>query len=413
VGRAGKLDEAAFLSGRDGEAVLLWFTTTNGDYPMTSLSKMLIVSVLGVCTGLFLPASSATPDARGAESRGQSTPGQVEIAGTQLLTIHSTITGQDYDLYVNIPRNYSDTTRRFPVFYLLDAQYDFPLVNSVYGEQYYDGFLPDIIIVGITWSGKNANYDSLRTRDLTPTKIKQIPYTGNGPKFLAFIKNELIPFIGSRYRVDRDDRGLMGSSLGGLFTLYAMFNETDLFSRYVLTSPAITWDDNVTRTYEENYHAKHTRLPARLFMAIGGLEGVDTTFERFTELLNSRHYEGLKMETKVLEGMGHSGGKAEGYARGLQWAFARTPKMLDPRALDAFTGKYRLNPQAAIDIIRDGDHLTVVIPNGQKIPLLAESDNGFFVKGIYLFLTFKRGAGGAVTGAHVEQYTEAFDLTRE
>ncbi len=113
----------------------------------------------------------------------------MEVPGTQLLRIHSSIVGQDYDLYVIIPRNYHDTTRTFPVLYLLDAQYDFPLMNGVYGEQYYDGFVPDVITVGITWAGEHANYDTLRARDYTPTPYKQVPYTGNASKFLAFIKN--------------------------------------------------------------------------------------------------------------------------------------------------------------------------------------------------------------------------------
>lgn len=91
---------------------------------------------------------------------------KVEIPGTQSHKITSSIVGQEYDLYINMPRNYQDTTKTFPVLYLLDAQWDFPLVNAVFGEQYYDGFVPEIIIVGITWGGNDPNYDMLRARDI-------------------------------------------------------------------------------------------------------------------------------------------------------------------------------------------------------------------------------------------------------
>lgn len=46
----------------------------------------------------------------------------VYIAGTQMLTIHSSINNQDYDLYINLPRDYNDSGKTFPVIYLLDGQ---------------------------------------------------------------------------------------------------------------------------------------------------------------------------------------------------------------------------------------------------------------------------------------------------
>jgi predicted alpha/beta superfamily hydrolase len=340
-------------------------------------------------------------------------PRQVELPGTQLLTIHSSIVGRDYDLYVSFPRNYHDTTRRFPVLYLLDGQYDFPLVNGIYGDLYYDGFLPELITVGITWGGEHPNYDSLRTRDLTPTSITQAPHTGNATKFLACIKGELIPYIDSKYRTDKTDRALMGSSLGGLFTLYTMFHETDLFTRYILTSPSITWDNNVLYSYEESYHTQHARLPARLFMAVSALEGSEATFGKFVDRLKSRNYQDLKIETRVLEGMGHAGSKPEGYARGLQSAFSRASKNTGPLNFGAFVGKYRLNPQVTVSILKENDHLVLLAPDSTKIELLAESDTDFFVRGMYLLIKFHRNDAGAVTGAHVEQFQGGFDVTKE
>ena len=81
----------------------------------------------------------------------RSSPPQVEILGTQLQHLNSAIVGQEYDLYVNLPRGYRDTTKTFPVVFLVDGQWDFPLVQAIFGEQYYDGFVPAAIMVGITW----------------------------------------------------------------------------------------------------------------------------------------------------------------------------------------------------------------------------------------------------------------------
>ena len=53
-------------------------------------------------------------------------------------------------------------TRVYPVVFLLDAQWDFTLMQSIYGQQYFEGLIPEMVIVGITWGGNTPNYDSLR-----------------------------------------------------------------------------------------------------------------------------------------------------------------------------------------------------------------------------------------------------------
>jgi len=333
----------------------------------------------------------------------------VEILGTQLRKIQSAIVGQDFDVLINLPRNYRDTTRAFPVIYLLDAQWDFPLLNAIFGEQYYDGFVPEIVTVGIAWGGRNPNYDSLRGRDLTPTTIKQVPQSGNAARFLDFIKKELIPFIDTNYRTVKNDRTLMGSSLGGLFTLYAMFHETGIFSRYVLTSPSLGWDNGIVYTYEKNYADKNSRLPIRLFMAVGELEGGVAGFQKFVDRLKTRNYGGFDIQTRVLEGTGHSGSKAEGYSRGLQAVYARPSLTINHTILESYIGTYQLNPEITVRILKENDRLVLVAPDSSKINLYAETETDFYVKGIYLFFKMQKNDVGRVTGFHVEQFQgEAF-----
>jgi predicted alpha/beta superfamily hydrolase len=336
----------------------------------------------------------------------QTVPPQVEIRGTQLLHLTSEIVGQEYDLYVNLPRGYQDSGKTFPVIFLLDAQWDFPLAQAIFGEQYYDGFVPAAIIVGITWGGKSPNQDSLRARDLTPTNSRSLPQSGGGAKFLAFIKAELIPFVESRFRTAKNERTLMGSSFGGLFTLYALFHETELFNRYVLTSPSIGWDNGVLYTYEKEYAAKNSRLPVRVFMGVGALEsGSVTEFERFVTQMRSRKYEGPELETRVLENTGHSGSKAEGYTRGLQAVFARPSLNLSHELLAQYVGKYRVNPQFVVEIVEEQGNLVMLAPGNTRIPLLAETEKEFSVRGTYLFLRFKKNEAGKVTGCEMELFS--------
>ncbi len=336
-----------------------------------------------------------------------SSPPRVEIPGSQLRKITSAIVGQEYDLYIHFPRGYGRNDQKHPVLYVLDAQWDFPLVTAIFGSQFYDGFLPGLVIVGITWGGKNPNHDSLRARDLTPNNAAALPQSGGAPKFLAFIKQELVPFIASQYHVS-DDRTLMGSSFGGLFALYALFTETELFRRYVLTSPALGWANEGIYTFEKNYAAKTSRLSARLFMAVGELEDV-AGFQKFVDQLKARNYQGFSLQTRVLENTGHSGTKAEGYTRGLQFVFARPSLKLEAAILAQYAGAYQLNPETKILIFMENDHLVAQGPYNAKLVLHAETEQDFYVPGQYLFARFKKDEKGRVSGFQLEQFGgEAF-----
>lgn len=326
----------------------------------------------------------------------------VTIPGSQIVKINSSIVkGQEYVLHIHLPRNYSDSSKKFPVIYLLDSQWDFPLLTAISGEQYFDGFLPEVIIVGITWGGENPNYDQLRARDLTPFAFGQPDKFGNAANFLSFIKNELSPYLGSKYRINQNERTLVGSSFGGLFTLFAMFKETDHFKNFVMTSPAIFWDHDKIYEVEKEYFSKHKALNARLYMAVGALENVEI-FNKMVKLLNDRNYTGLKMQTKVLENIGHSGTKPEGYTRGLQWSFQKNSVSITPAQLKPYVGSY-LAGNDTVKVVIEKDEL-LAITNMNKVKLTPETPQDFYVEGMLLKAHFKKDKENKVTGFQMEFY---------
>lgn len=330
-------------------------------------------------------------------------PPEVKIAGTQLQHLHSVITGRDYDLQINLPRFYSDTSRTFPVLFLLDSQWDFPLVQGIYGEQYYDGFLPEMLIVGITWGGNNPNYDSLRAADFVPYNNPEILQSGNAPNFLKFIKEELIPFVEKNYRVKKDDRALMGSSFGGLFTLYTMFTEADLFDKYIMTSPAIGWDESHIYKTEKEFSQNNKSLPAKVYMTIGDYEDFNG-LQNFIDSIKSRNYNGLQLETSILKNMGHSGTKSVGYTRGLQFAYKRPAFDPDQAVLDKYAGFYANQSGMKVEIKTGDKKLLAVMPNGEKINFSAINNSDFQMTGSYLFIHFITDKTGNVAGFNLSQF---------
>ena len=245
----------------------------------------------------------------------------VEIKGSEIRTLKSKDTGRDYDLYIQSPGALTNG-KKYPVLFILDGQWDFKLLNSVYGGLYYDKFVPEMIIVGITYSGENPNYENLRAIDYTPTPEKRWNGSGDAAKFLKFMKTEVFPFVEKNYNADPQKRILMGSSLGGLFTLYAMFDEPTLFYGYVAASPAVSWDTDFSFKQEKKFAENHKNLPARLFISVGDIEDLTQPVREFMQIVKSRNYKGLKVEMRILEGERHAGNKPEAYNRGLRFMFA-------------------------------------------------------------------------------------------
>jgi predicted alpha/beta superfamily hydrolase len=142
-------------------------------------------------------------------------------------------------------------------------------------------------------------------------------------KWRVGIIDNLIPYIETNYRTDPEQRALMGSSFGGSFTLYALFSEPGLFSRYVASSPVVGFGNGFAFTQEAEYAKSHTDLPARLFLSVGELEALKAPVHQFSMLLSGRGYRRLKMETRIIEGERHAGNKPEAFNRALRFIFLK------------------------------------------------------------------------------------------
>jgi hypothetical protein len=312
-----------------------------------------------------------------------SSEGQVSLPGTKVTYLESKIVDQRYELHISLPRGYETSEVEFDVVYILDSQWDFPLIYSIYGQQYYDGFLPPLILVGITWGGEGDDPNVLRVRDFTPTPENGVG--GGAASFLEFIKSELHPFLESNYKVSQN-KTLIGSSLGGLFTIYAAFNSGDFFSNYIPTSPALTWGENALITLEKDFNNNGNNLSGNLYSVIGGLEPEVPLYTAFMEVLED-HYPDLNIDWKVLEGMGHSGCKAEGNTRGLQFAYQRPDNRLPPQIMDKLTGEYE-SGKTKVRIAISRNQLFYLTDYGVQYELKASSKNEFYVPGLFFNLHF-------------------------
>lgn len=158
--------------------------------------------------------------------------------------IQSTQLAEKRTLNVYLPEGYKpDDTLRYPVIYLLDGSADEDFIHVV-GLVQFNNFawinrVPKSIVVGI------ANVD--RRRDFTyPTTLeedkKRFPTTGHSAAFIAFIETELQPFIEKKYRTT-SSKTIIGQSLGGLLATEILVKKPTLFTKYIIISPSLWWDN--------------------------------------------------------------------------------------------------------------------------------------------------------------------------
>src|SRR3984957_8487680 len=149
-------------------------------------------------------------------------------------SIYSQTLQEERRLQIQLPAEYkSGSDQKYQVLYLLDGEWNAELFQQVQSWSRQWGYTPPIIMVGVVNSYPNNN--NQRFRDLTPTATGPNG-SGGGPKLLSFLKNELIPYINKKYP-SNGSAILWGHSLGGLFVLYALATEPDLFDGYIAANP--------------------------------------------------------------------------------------------------------------------------------------------------------------------------------
>ena len=284
--------------------------------------------------GLVLSAAACSPAATTPCPAGPASPAAADqprrysIESSEVVELSSRETGRDYRLLIGLPPSFAEhPERHYPALYLTDGQWDFSLVEMLSGGLRYDQVAPEYVIVAITYGGDKPDYERLRREDYTPTRPApsgtDAPSGGDAPKFLAFIEGSVIPLVEQRYRADPAHRVLSGHSLGGLFALYALFERPELFEAVLSLSPAVGWDNRYLFDRERSFHAAHPRLDKRVWLSVGDSEWPQFTqaAQEFFKQFQSSAYQGITLQTRVVEGEAHAGVKPESYNRAIRFAF--------------------------------------------------------------------------------------------
>lgn len=181
-------------------------------------------------------------------------------------TFQSTVVGDEYVLRLRLPPGYEDASRSWPLVVQLDPtyaglrEYDFTvgLVSHFAGS----GAWEEAIVLGVDYPDPYT-----RERDYALPSPPKAGYDGGGAdRFFRVLRDEILPSIEGRYRVDTSRRYVVGHSNGAVFAWYAAFRhappDPPLFAGMVAADGGFQEE---LFTYQR-WHAERSKtLPMRIY----------------------------------------------------------------------------------------------------------------------------------------------------
>lgn len=224
---------------------------------------------------------------------------------------------------VYLPPDYARSDARYPVLYMHDGQNLFDDATAYSGEWGVDETLNglaatsnlELIVVGIDNGGEK------RMNELSPWPNEEFG-DAEGDAYMDFIINQVKPMVDQNYRslASREHTAIMGSSMGGLISHYAITRHPDVFSKAGIFSPSYWFSNDIYEHTREHPPAND----ARLHLLIGGREGdsIDDMLAMEKVFLELGHSETNLSVDVVPKGKHHETFWREQFGPSVAWLFA-------------------------------------------------------------------------------------------
>jgi predicted alpha/beta superfamily hydrolase len=207
-----------------------------------------------------------------------------------------------------LPPSYKQSDQAYPVIYMHDGQNLFDDATSIAVEWGVDEILneianeggPEFIVVGIDNGG------SLRTEELTPFPNEKYG-GGKGQAYMEFIVNVIKPFVDDHYRTksDLNNTAIIGSSLGGLVSHYAIYKYPEVFAKAGIYSPSywFSYDEMLDFTLNHPLPVTH-----KLNLLVGKKEGESmyVPFQQMVDEIKNVGHPSINVNSAVIEDGEHN-----------------------------------------------------------------------------------------------------------
>lgn len=282
-------------------------------------------------------------------------------------------------VWVYLPPDYHSSKESYPVVYMHDGQNLFDNTTSFSGEWRVDETLNKLfkekqlklIVVGIDNGGDK------RLDEYSPW-VNEKYGGGEGEAYLDFLVNTLKPYIDSNFNTlkDKENTGIIGSSMGGLISHFAAFKYSETFGKIGVYSPAFWFAPQVNTFTEKRAGIKNTRM----YFLAGGKEGGNVRFNEISQtvkgmnhmvsVLKQNAFPPENIITKVVrEGEHNETLWRDNFEEAISWLFSEQLKERE------FVNAKLANNQLIVEV-SDGEYIckfysqeiieTSFIPNGEK-----------------------------------------------
>jgi len=280
---------------------------------MSTIRKLTIILFLFITISQTLAQHSSPV---GEEPNQHTASKQVSTFTIEAPQLHTT-----KKIWIYLPKNYSKTQKKYPVIYMHDAQNLFDAKASFAGEwnvdEKLDSLNAQVIVVGIEHGNEK------RIEELTPFKNDKYD-GGNADNYLGFMVNTLKPEIDTKYRTKTNGKNttIIGSSLGGLVSYYAILKYPEVFGKAGVFSPSFWFN----RKEIIELTQKTPKIKTKIYFLCGDNEGDEDMIpdlNKIDDLISEKRCECNNLTKKKIVKGGQHNEKLwrDGFANAYVWLF--------------------------------------------------------------------------------------------
>lgn len=227
-----------------------------------------------------------------------STANENVVVLEETLTIPKLERSRKLRLY--LPPGYRSGQERYPVIYMHDGQNLFDDATSFVGEWGVDELMNELstshgikaIVVGIDNGGGD------RIHELNAWDHAEYG-KAEGKEYMEFVVEVVKPYVDANYRTKtgRAHTAIMGSSLGGLISHYAVYEYPETFGKAGIFSPSYWIADGVFDFTRDKSIPSDTRL----YLLAGGKEGytMDVDMVKMSKFILTQGHPKTSIKWKV------------------------------------------------------------------------------------------------------------------
>ncbi|MBN1184803.1 MAG: chitobiase/beta-hexosaminidase C-terminal domain-containing protein [Bacteroidales bacterium] len=234
-------------------------------------------------------------------------------------SIFSNVLNEKRQIKILVPEeNESCCDTKYDVVYIIDGETHFEDFSFLYSFARHEKLVPPLLLVSIP--NIYINRRNMRDRDFLPEKTIDNKIAGGADNFIAFLKNELIPYIDKNMPASGNN-SLFGHSLGGLFVMYVLLKDPAMFSNYYCSDPAFPWNNNRILTMTTEVFKNTAELNNTLWIT-----GTEATYRnvgigKMDSILKELTPEGLLHKVSVYPDETHMSVRLKGIYDGLKYSY--------------------------------------------------------------------------------------------